>query len=169
MVAQSPQQLILDALNKQRAEIYAHLKQMDKVIKQVKDGDFSGIGDAERLASARQDFAAHIATESNSINPKSYKGDIKIGVLKAFDTIGKACKLRALQDVYANLTGHNVNIRESVRALNRSKKVWLMKEIGAERGIYWVRSEWVEDGKLLEEFKPDGFDLLYDDANLEYV
>ena len=34
--------------------------------------------------------------------------------------------------------------------------------------IYWVKSDWVDDAMLLNEYKPDGFDFLYKDEELEY-
>jgi len=43
-----------------------------------------------------------------------------------------------------------------------------MKEKDATRGIYWVKTEWLEDNRLKEEFKPVGFDMLYKADNLEY-
>jgi len=44
----------------------------------------------------------------------------------------------------------------------------MIKEKSANRGILWVKKEWVENGQLLDEYKPEGFDLLYKGENLRY-
>ncbi|MBK7306848.1 MAG: hypothetical protein IPI88_07240 [Chitinophagaceae bacterium] len=98
----------------------------------------------------------------------TFKGDTKIIIIKALDKIGKACKLSQIQEEYDRITGVPANIRESIRTLNKSKKILLMIEKGKSRGIFWVKREWVEDGVLLDEFKPYGFDSLYDAESLEY-
>jgi hypothetical protein len=73
-----------------------------------------------------------------------------------------------LQTEYNRLSGTHFNIREIVRSLHKSRLLRLMKEKDATRGIYWVKTEWLEDNRLKEEFKPVGFDMLYKADNLEY-
>ena len=44
-----------------------------------------------------------------------------------------------------------------------------MKENDASRGNYWVKSEWVEDGKLLDKYKFEGFNTYYNDESLKFI
>ena len=165
MIIQTPQAMILEALSKERAEVYAKLKQIDRVIKQVREGNLSAIDNSPKSINGE---LFETSVQKTSVN-NGYISDIKLTILSVFDRIGKVSKLRHLQDEYAKVAGNNLNIREAIRTLNRSKKVRLMKEKGAERGIYWVKADWIEDGRLKDEYKPDGFDLLYDESLLEYV
>ena len=77
--------------------------------------------------------------------------------------------MRHIQAEYDKLTGADLNVREPVRALQKAKKVKLMRVKNMERGIYWVKADWIEEGRLLDEYKPEGFDLLYNESDLEYV
>lgn len=69
------------------------------------------------------------------------------------------------------MTGFRANLREIVRNLYKHEILALLKPKGTERGLYWVKSEWLEnDGsKLKEQHKFEGFNLFYNDEDLEYL
>jgi hypothetical protein len=106
------------------------------------------------------------ANNAQDIFPK--QADMKVQVLKLFDIIRKASKLKDLQAEYTKLTGSNFSIRDILRGLHHSKLLRLIREKNVNRGMLWVKTEWIENGQLLGEFKPVGFDLLYKSENIEY-
>ena len=52
--------------------------------------------------------------------------------------------------------------------MHRTKLVRLIREKGNSRGMLWVKADWVQNDELLEDYKPEGFDMLYKAENLEY-
>lgn len=102
-------------------------------------------------------------------DPLPVDAPIGIQILTILDIKRKASKLKDIQDEFNRLTGKSFNIRQSIRTLNTNGKVKLMREKGASRGNYWVRSEWVDNGVLLDEYKFDGFDKYYKAEDLDYT
>ena len=85
--------------------------------------------------------------------------------------IGCACKLYRIQEQHKQLTGFRHNLRETVRNLHKHGILRLLKPKGTERGLYWVKTEWLENNntKLKNEYKFEGYDLIYRDDDLEFV
>jgi hypothetical protein len=98
------------------------------------------------------------------------KADLKVQAIKIFDTIGVACKLRDVQEKYKELTGLNSNLRETLRNLNKHEILKLIQPKGTQRGLYWVKTEWLEENgtRLQENHKFEGFDLLFTDDMIEF-
>jgi len=96
---------------------------------------------------------------------------LRVQLISVFDLIGKASRLKDVQDKYKEVTGLRPNLRETLRTLSKHKILRILKPKGTERGLYWVKEEWLEgDGcKLKEQYKFDGFNLLYNDEDLEYI
>jgi hypothetical protein len=157
-------EMILKGLNRDRAEIIAKLSDIDKVIKKVKTGNLnftqSVVEDTENIEHIKQ---------KSFIFPQ--KAGLKVQVLSIFDLIGKACKIRDIQTEFNALTGSNINIRETLRTLNKAELIKLMKDKNEFRGYFWVKTDWLQDnGKTLkDEHKFEGFDMLYKADNLEYI
>ena len=153
--------IILKALRKEREQAHQKVMQLDRIIKNIKDGKFSN------------DFAEITEVkETNKLpvvfNQSFQTADFKVQILKIFDSIGKAVKLQVIQDEYSRLTGNNNTVRDIVRSLQHYSKLRMIKEKGASRGFLWAKAEWIESGQLLEQYKPEGFDLLYKPDNLIY-
>lgn len=84
-------------------------------------------------------------------------------------TIREATKLKAIQDLYIEFTGHHANLREVVLNLNRHEILKLNIPKNSIRGLYWIETEWLnDDGKLMDKHKFDVFDLLYVDEKIEF-
>jgi hypothetical protein len=71
------------------------------------------------------------------------------------------CKLNEIQDKYKEITGVHHNLRETVRTLRKHEILKLLRPTGTERGLYWVKTDWLENNKtkLTDWYKFDGFDL----------
>jgi hypothetical protein len=165
----SPEMIvILKSLEKEREAAYAQVKEYDRIIKRIKSGDYSFMQPTQqpKVCSSLVDMIP----EDSILKPQfPLKADIKVQILTIVETIGMACKLKDIQDEFKRLTGSLASIRESVRTLNKAGKLLMMKEKNALRGNYWVKAEWVENGRLLDKYKFDGFSLLYDDDNLLFL
>lgn len=151
--------VMLIALKKEREIAHERVLQLDRIIKRIKEGKYSNDKDeaANEITPARQP----------AIFNQSFKtADIKVQILRVFDVIGKASKLQAIQDEFNRLTESSYNIRDTVRSLQNSKKLKMIKEAGASRGFLWAKAEWIDNDRLLDEYKPEGFDLLYRADNL---
>jgi hypothetical protein len=59
-------------------------------------------------------------------------------------------------------------IRETVRSLQHIGIIKLIKYKNASRGLLWVKAEWIKDGRLMDKFKPVGFDLLHKTEELMF-
>jgi hypothetical protein len=159
-------ELLLNAMRKEREIVHERLMHIDRVIKRIRTGklfndDNAGI-EGTTVEAPQIQTAAITPTEF----PKN--ADIKIQILRVFEIHRKAAKLKELQSIYNKLNESHYNIRETLRSLHRSRIVRMIREKDASRGIFWVKSEWIENEQLLDEFKPDGFDMLYKADNLEY-
>jgi hypothetical protein len=162
-------EILISALRREREEVHQRLMQLDRIIGRVKSGEYAQnreIQDELGIASTKSVEPVKAPQISDSSFPKTV--DIKVQVLRVFDIDRKALKLKEIQAEYSRLSGSRYNIREIVRSLHKGGLLRLMKEKDAMRGIYWVKTEWVENDQLLEEFKPEGFDILYRPENLEY-
>jgi len=154
-------QVMLMALSKEREVLHEQLMQIDRIIKRVKTGEHLNNNESAITLQIEPRQAQRIAFPKHT--------DIKVVVLKAFDSLNKVASLKQVSEEYTKLSGNSYNIRDTVRGLHKAKLLWLMKEKDADRGIYWLKREWVENGNVLDEYKPEGFDLLYKADNLLFV
>src|SRR5664279_2173023 len=164
-------QLILNGLYRDRQELTKQLTDVERLIKKIKLGTFSfDTGNNNDVATPETDNSQTNKTESKPID-FPLRGELRVQVISVFDLIGKACRLKEVQDKYKDLTDLRPNLRETLRTLSKHKILRILKPKGTERGLYWVKEEWLEgDGsKLKEQYKFDGFNLLYNDEDLEYI
>ena len=164
-------QLILNGLYRDRQELTKQLTDVERLIKKIKLGTFS-------FDTGSTNVAVTPETDNTTVNNPETKqidfplrGELRVQVISVFDLIGKACRLKEVQDKYKDLTGLHPNLRETLRTLSKHKILRILKPKGTEGGLYWVKEEWLEgDGcKLKEQYKFDGFNLLYNDEDLEYI
>ncbi len=164
-------QLILNGLYRDKAELSKKLSDIDKLIKKIKMGTFA-------LDSSHENTPNIVApTDNVDKSPEQAKSEfplraeLRVQVISVMDMIGVACRLKAIQDKYKELTGLTVNLRETTRTLSKHKILRLLKPKGTERGLYWVKEDWLEaDGtRLKEQHKFEGFSLIYNDEDLEFV
>ena len=155
-------QVILNALQRDRDELHDKIMQLDRIIKKVKGLDYSNEldNDVKQLAVQPAQLAP--------IDKFNVQADIKVQVLTVFEIIGHAAKLKDLQYEYHKLSGNAFNIREVVRGLNRQRILLMIREKDSIRGVLWVKKEWVRNDVLLDEYKPEGFDMFYQAGNLIY-
>ena len=153
--------VMLIALKKEREQAHQKVMQLDRIIKGIKEGKYSSdINTHERIETANKQPVV--------FNQSFKTADIKVQVLKVFDSIGKAVKLQTIQDEYNRLAETKYPIRDTVRSLQNSDKLKMIKEKGASRGFLWAKADWIDNNQLLDQYKPEGFDMLYKAENLEY-
>ena len=157
-------EVMLIALSKERDELHDKLMHVDRIIKKIKDGEYFGSGDIIRIEAAP---AKPVVIPNRIAMPK--RMDNKVLILKAMDNLGAVASLGQIHDEYKALTGSKGNIRDNVRSLNRAGLLLMMREKDADRGNYWVKKEWIENGVILDQYKPEGFDLLYKADNLLFM
>lgn len=160
-------ELLLASLTAKKDEVVAYLKVLDKAIKGMKEGNYSALLNNDAPITSIE--MVEVKAPQLTYAPFPLKADIKVQILTIIDTIGKACKLKQIQDEFTRITNSKVSVRESVRTLHKAGKLLLMREADATRGNYWVKKDWVEDGVLLPQYKFEGFNLLYNDSRIEYV
>lgn len=149
--------IIIIALKKERDVLHQKIMQLDRIMKQVKEGKYltpPTIEQSKDVKPVRVEFPQ--------------KADLKVQILMVFDILKKAVKLNDVQDEYDKLNGHHYPVRDTMRSLQNSKLIVMIKEKGASRGFLWAKSEWIENGHLADQYKPEGFDLLYKPDNLIY-
>jgi hypothetical protein len=159
-------QMVLDSLNKDKRELLNKVNDIDKLIKRIKYGNLNlGLTKGSKISEAAivEDETIH-----QSVFP--LKADLKVQVIKVFDLLGVACRMGEVRDKLKEMTGHPVNVRETLRNLNRHDILKLVQPKGTMRGLYWVKTEWLEENgtKLKEQHKFEGFDLLYTDDMIEF-
>src|SRR5262249_43807877 len=151
------------ALQREREDLHQQLMQVDRIIKRVKGGNYSpDTGETKQI-----EVKAQTVVEGGD-KALPYTDNLKVQVLRVFDLIGKATKLKTIQEEYSKITGNKYHVREAVRSLQAAGLVKLIRQKGNERGFMWIKAQWFEDGQLLDEYKPEGFDLLYKPENLIY-
>ncbi|UAY52706.1 hypothetical protein [Ferruginibacter albus] len=159
-------ELILSSLNRDKRDLLDKVAEIDKVIKRIKYGNLN-------LGLSKGKAIENNITDVEVIeHPKAFplKADLKVQAIKVFDLLGVASKLSDVRDKYKELTGLTVNLRETLRNLNKHDILKLLQPKGTMRGLYWVKTEWLEDNgtRLKEQHKFDGFDLLYSDEMIEF-
>jgi len=153
-------QLILNSLNKEKKELSDKLAEIDKLIKRIKYGNLDlGLNKVAKADDIETIEAA---------KPFPLKAELKVQIIKVMDLLGEASKLKSIQDKYKEMTGIHHNLRETVRTLNKHDILKLLQPKGTERGLYWVKAEWLENGKLKEKHKFEGFDLIFTDDSIEF-
>lgn len=159
-------QIVLDSLNKDKRELLDKINSIDKLIKKIKYGNLNlGLTKgAQQIAAIEEDL------QPEQVKQFPLKADLKVQVIKVFDILAVASKLKDVQDKYKELTGIRHNLRETLRNLNKHEILKLIQPKGTQRGLYWVKAEWLEEnGTLLkEQHKFEGFDLLYSDEMIEF-
>jgi hypothetical protein len=155
--------LILESLSKDKRELLHKINEIDKVIKRIKYGSIN-------LGGTKRNNDKPDIEQTEQPQPFPLKADLKIQVLKVLDLIGVACKLSEIRDKYHEITGHNVNFRETLRNLNKHDILKLLQPKNSIRGLYWIKAEWLEDNgtRLKEQHKFNGFDLLFTDEMIEF-
>lgn len=157
------QELILIALQKERDELHERILQVDRIISRIRSIDYQQ--PVESIPNTPD--IPTIENDKGISFPKS--ADIKIQVLRVFEIVNKAAGLAELQQEYTNITGSPYKIREAVRSLHAAGIVKMLKYKNASRGFMWVKTDWIQDGQLLDKHKPLGFDLLYKKENLMFL
>jgi hypothetical protein len=152
--------LMLAALGKERQQLHERIMQLDRIIKSVRNGEYSP---ATNVISIDATTLPAIPEQTMSF-PK--KADLKVQILSVFDFIGKAAKLQDIQNEYNRLNEGHYPLRDTIRSLQTSKLLVMIKLKNAARGFLWSKTDWIENGQLLPEHKPEGFDLLYKPENL---
>jgi len=157
-------EVILAALQRERDELHDKIMQVDRIIKKVKSVDYSEDNLLDNpmqleIKEAASPVLAPVKTFSKS-------ADIKVQILTVFEMIGKAAALKDIQHQYFQLTDKAYNIREVVRGLNRQGIVLMIRVKDSQRGVLWVKKDWVRNGCLLDQYKPEGFDLFYQATEL---
>jgi hypothetical protein len=159
-------ELILNSLNKDKKELLDKVGEIDKLIKKIKYGNLNiGLNKVARIDNSITDVEVIEQPQAFPL-----KADLKVQVIKIFDLLGEASKLKDVQDKYHQLTGIRHNLRETLRNLNKHDILKLLQPKGTQRGLYWVKTEWLEDNntKLKEKHKFEGFDLLFSDDMIEF-
>lgn len=131
--------------------------QVDRIIKRVKDIEPSNEGILEPLQIAAKEPKKAVSPVKLLMNTK----DSKVLVIRVFDIIGKASTLKDIQHEFYKLTRNPYPIREVLRSLNKSRVLVMVRIKFTHRGVLWIRSSWLENGRLMDEHKPEGFDDLY--------
>jgi hypothetical protein len=109
-------ELILSSLNKDKRELLDKVNEIDKLIKRLKYGNLNlGLNKVAKIDSPFTDIEV-------IEQPKGFpmKADLKVQVIKIFDILGQAVKLKDVQVKYKELTGINHNLRETMRNLNNT-------------------------------------------------
>ena len=159
-------QLIISSLTKEKKELIDKIAEIDKVIKRIRYGNLNlGLNKGIKGNSPDNNIDE---TQEPAAFP--LKADLKVQIIKIMDILGQASKLKDIQDKYKELTGSYHNLRETVRNLNKHEILKLLQPKGTQRGLYWVKAEWLEDNntKLKEQHKFEGFDLLFSDDMIEF-
>ena len=154
-------EIMLSALSKERDVLHDQLMQVDRIINKIKTGQY--------LASNQITTLEIIPSNANEPVSFNNNANIKVQAIRLFDLIGHAVKLKEINTEFTKQTGRVFNLREVVRSLHASRLVYMVKEKSLERAKYWVKREWVENGQLLDQYKPEGFDLLYKPEDLEFL
>lgn len=159
-------ELILKGLYRDRDELTARLSEVEKLIKKIKSNTFSLV---QTPVIEDTNNVVDITPANEPMFP--FKAEFKFQVLAIIDMIGVACKLKAVQDKYTEITGSNYSIRETMRTLNKHKVIKLLRPKGTDRGLYWVKTGWLEDNntRLQDKYKFYGFDELFKAEEIEYV
>ncbi len=158
-------ELIVNSLNRERNDLLLKVAEIDKVIKRIKYGGLNlgltkGMNDDELLNSP---------AEPQDTQAFPVKAELKVQAIKIMDILGVASKLSEIRDKYNEITGLNVNFRETLRNLNRHDILKLLQPKGNVRGLYWVKTEWLdEQGNLKNQHKFNGFELLFTDDMIEF-
>lgn len=161
-------EVILSALQRERDELHDKIMQVDRIIKRVKNVDYSNDINSNSTNQLETTIAITQPVVPSKPVSLSTSTDIKIQILRVFEILGKASKLSQIQGEFTKLTGSNYNIRDVVRNLKQARILQMLKLIDSHRGILWVKKDWVRNGVLLDEYKPEGFDLFYQASNVIY-
>jgi hypothetical protein len=157
-------QLVLNSLNKDKRELLDKVNDIDKLIKKIKYGN-------QTLGLSKGSKADKFIEEPDEQQVKQafpMKADLKVQAIKVLDMLGVASKLSDIRDKLHEITGHNVNLRETLRNLNKHEILRLLQPKNSIRGLYWIKAEWLdENNNLKEQHKFEGFDLLFTEDMIE--
>lgn len=158
-------ELVINSLNKERNELLVQVAEIDKVIKKIKYGGLF-LGLSKGISNE-----VPVLEKDEPQQPQAFpvRAELKVQAIKIMDMLGVASKLVDIREKYHEITGLNVNFRETLRTLNKHDVLKLLQPKGNIRGLYWVKAEWLDDnGNLKERHKFDGFELLFTDDMVEY-
>jgi hypothetical protein len=158
--------VIISALQKERDALHNQIMQIDRIIKRVKSLEYSPDGDISQPKEISQQSTPIPATQPAKSLPR--KSDIKVLILRAFDILGKASTLAEIQAEFNQINGSNYNIKEVVRAMKNAGFIKIIRQKNSTRGFLWVKADWIINGQIADNYKTDGFDVLYKPENLVY-
>lgn len=148
-------EVIISALRKERDELHNRLMQIDRIIDRVKSLEY----DPEIVQLPVKEIADN--KDDKQFAVFANKADIRVQVLMVFDLIKQVAKLKDIQAKYSQISGNKYNIRETVRTLHKAGLLRLLKQKGTDRGFMWIKADWLVNGQLADQYKPEGFDILY--------
>ena len=133
-------ELVLNSLNKERKEHLDKVNDIDKLIKKIKYGNLNlGLTKGNKADTLE-------LNDDTKQQPQAFplKADLKVQAIKIMDLLGVASKLKDIRDKYHEITGMNVNLRETLRNLNKHEIIKILQPKGNIRGLYWVKTEWLD-------------------------
>ncbi|HRH48929.1 MAG TPA: hypothetical protein PLP23_09260 [Panacibacter sp.] len=158
-------QIIINSLTKEKKELTDRVNEIDKIIKRIRYGNMSFGGVKGKPVEQESDIIALSDT------PQAFplKADLKVQAIKVLDILGVASKLSDIRDKYHEITGQHVNLRETLRTLNKHDILKLLQPKNGIRGLYWVKAEWIDENNCLKpQYKFEGFDLLFTDDMIDF-
>jgi uncharacterized protein YoxC len=159
-------EVILNALQKERDDLHEKIMQVDRIIKRVKSLEYSTNIVNQPTAQISTEQSKPAIEQPINLFPKS--ADIKVQILRIFDIRQKASKMHEIQTDYSNLSNTKFNIREHLRTMFGSGLLRIIKEKDKARGFFYAKPEWIVNDVLADDYKPEGWDLIYKQENLIY-
>jgi DNA-binding HxlR family transcriptional regulator len=164
--------IIIEALKQKKLELLTQVAQLDKHIKELQGKDNNSSSPViNSMASIR-----NLPNNQTVTNPLLFKlpktNQVKAEVLGLFDFFNRPVRMSELQEKFMEgKTLSDFHIRETVRSLNKSGVVKLMKINESNRNSYWVKTDWIDKAtkRLKDEYKWEGFDSVFSPDELKFV
>ncbi len=161
-------QLMIEALLEKRKKPSKEVSEIDTIINNLRNELKS---DGIKVSEPPNPEIVNTPPVNNILNLFPTTGGIQSQVLAAMDYQNKPLKMSQITETIKEQTGRDLDVRETVRGMNKKFLLILMKINNSNKYSYWVKPEWYdkESRSLREQYKLQDMDILYDPSNIEYI
>lgn len=161
--------LMIEALTEKRKKPAKEVADIDAILLDLRS-QLNHRENAKTILAPVLDIPVVVSNPQDlTIFPSS--SSLQTQILAALDLAKRPLKMTEIGDTIYKQTGQSIDVRETVRGMNKNYKIVLMKINNSNKMSFWIKPEWYDREKkfIKDEYKLENMDIMYEKENVEFI